>query len=203
MRLLSKAASATMIRLDHIESEAERLVSELDSLDIRLHRAFTALCIDSYVAYLDAQRRRMLEDEKQAETNASLARLPALGLHGLFSLLTGQEPNWKGAVSSIFREEPYGDIRVAASSDDMKLINVSGIVRGRGIAVAEVVTYLEQESYKVFSWPEFEVRAENLRIAALRGEVAHLGIEKAGLEYIRTLATDPGPAGIPIGHLAS
>jgi len=100
---------------------------------------------------------------------------------------TGQEPNWKGVGSSIFREKPYGDIRVAASSDDMKLINVSEIARERGISVTEVVRYLEQAAYKVFSWPEFEARAENLIMAALKGEAAHLGIVEVGLEYVRAL----------------
>jgi hypothetical protein len=203
MKLLSEAAAATMIRLDDMEREARGLVSVLDSLDTRLHRAFTALCIDSYVAYLNAERNRTLKHEKQAETNASWARLPALGVHGLYSLLTGQEPDWKGAVSSIFREEPYGDIRVAVSSDDVKLINVSGIARERGIPITEVVTHLEQKGYKVFSWSEFEARAENLRMAALRGEVAHPEIEKAGLEYLRTLTAGRRAVGIPIGHLAS
>jgi len=187
MRLLGKAFAATMNRLDDIENEARRLVSELDNLDIRLHRAFTALCIDSYIAYLDVERNRMLKDEEQAETSASFARLPTLGVYGLFSLFTGQEPNWKGAVSSIFREKPYGDIRVAASSDDMKLINVSSIARRRGISATEVITYLEQEGYKVFSWPEFEGKAENLRSAALRGEAVHLGIEQLDLEYVQAL----------------
>lgn len=187
MKLLGEAAAATMNRLDDIESEVGRLISELDSLDFRLHRAFTALCIDSYVAYLNAERNGMLKDEKQAETGASLARLPALGIYGLFSLFTGQEPDWKRAVGSVFREESYGDIRIAASSDDVKLISVSAIARGRGISATEVVTYLEQQGYKVFSWPEFETRAENLRMTALRGEAAHLGIEEAGLEYVRAL----------------
>jgi len=187
MRLLGKAFAATMNRLDDIENEARRLVSELDNLDIRLHRAFTALCIDSYIAYLDVERNRMLKDEEQAETSASFARLPTLGVYGLFSLFTGQEPNWKGVGSSIFREKPYGDIRVAASSDDMKLINVSEIARERGISVTEVVRYLEQAAYKVFSWPEFEARAENLIMAALKGEAAHLGIVEVGLEYVRAL----------------
>lgn len=176
MRLLGEAAAATMIMLDHIENEARRLISELDNLDIRLHRAFAAVCIDIYVAYLNAERKRMLKDEKRAETNANLTTLPTLGMYGLVSLFRGQEPDWKGAASSIFREEPYGDIRVAASNDDMKLVNVSGIARERGISVNEVIVYLEQEGYKVFSWPEFEAEAENLRIAALEGEAAHLGI---------------------------
>jgi hypothetical protein len=203
MKLLGEAAAAAMIRLGDLESEARGLVSQLDSLDIHLHRAFTAVCIDSYVAYLNAERNRMLNDEKRAETNASLATLPAMGAYGLFSLFTGQEPNWKGAVSSIFREQPYGDIRVGARSNEMKLINVSGIARERGISVTEVVAYLEQTDYKVFSWPEFETRAEDLRMAALRGETTHLGIEEAALEYLRTLTTGHGPVGIPSGHSLS
>jgi hypothetical protein len=198
MKLLGKAAAATMIGLDDMESEARRLVSELDGLDIRLHRAFTAVCIDSYVAHLNSERNRMLRDEKQAETNAGLARLPALGVYGLFSLFTGKEPDWRGAVSSILREEPYGDIRVAASNDDMKLINVSGTARGRDISATEVVTHLEQAGYIVFRWPEFEARAENLRMAALRGEAAHLGIEKTGLEYVQALTAELNTAGIAV-----
>jgi hypothetical protein len=203
MKLLSEAAAATMIRLGDIESEARRLVSELDSLDIRLHRAFTALCIDSYVAYLNVDRERMLNDEKQAKTAASLTRLPALGIYGLFSLFNGEEPDWERAVSSILREEPYGDIRVAASNDDAKLINVSKMARDRGISTTEVVTDLEQQGHKILSWPEFEAMAEDLRVAALRGEAAHLRIEEAGLEYVRALTTGPGTVGIPIGHSAS
>lgn len=190
MKLLSEAAAGTMIRLNDIESEARKLLSELDRLDIRLHRAFAAVCINSYVAYLNVQRKRMLEDEKQAETNAGLTRLPALGIYGLLSLFSGQKPNWKRAVGSVLKEEPFGDIRVAASNDDMKLINVSGIARGRGMTVAEVVAYLMKEGYKVFSWPEFEAEAENLRMAALKGEAEHLGIEKAALENMQALTTN-------------
>jgi len=203
MKLLNEATATIMIRLDDIENKARDLASELDSLDIRLHRAFTALCIDIYVGYLDAERKRMLKDEEQAETSASWVRLPALGVYGLYSLFSGQEPNWKGAVSSIFREKPYGDIRVAASTGDMRLINVSAIARERGISATEAATYLEQQGYKLFNWPEFEARAENLRMAALEGEAAHLGIEEAGLEYVRTLTIGSGAAGIPIGHSAS
>jgi len=198
MKLLAEAAAAAMTRLAHIEKEARKLVLKLDSLDIRLHRAFAAVCIDSYVAYLDVERNRMLKDEKQAQTNASLGRLPALGVYCLYSLFTGQEPNWKGAVSSIFREEPYGDIRVAVISDDMKLINVSAMARGQGILVNEVITYLEQEGYKIFSWPEFEAKAENLRIAALRGEAAYTVIEEVGLKYVRALTSDPRVVGTVI-----
>ena len=203
MKLLSEAATATTIRLNDIENEARSLISELDSLDIRLHRGFTALCIDIYVTYLDTERKRMLKDEEQAKTGAGLARLPALGIYGLFSLFRGQEPDWTGAGSSIFREEPFGDIRVAGSNDEAKLINVSKIARGRGISATEVITHLEQQGYKVFSWPEFEAKVEDLRIAALRGEAAHLGIEEAGLEYVRAITTSPGAVGIPIRHPAS
>ena len=203
MKLLSEAATATTIRLNDIENEARSLISELDSLDIRLHRGFTALCIDIYVTYLDTERKRTAKDEEQAKTGAGLARLPALGIYGLFSLFRGQEPDWTGAASSIFREEPFGDIRVAGSNDDAKLINVSKIARNRGIPATEVVAHLEQQGYKVFSWSEFEAMAEDLRVAALRGEAAHLGIERAGLEYIKVLTTGPGAVGIPIGHSAS
>jgi hypothetical protein len=198
MKLLSEAAAGTMIRLDDIESEARQLLSELDSLDVRLHRAFEAVCIDSFVAHLNVERKWMLQNEKQAETNAGLTRLPALGIYGLFSLSSGQKPNWKRAVSSILREEPFGDIRVAASNDDLKLINVSGIARGRGITVAEFVACLMKEGYKVFSWPEFEAEAENLRMAALKGETEHLGIEKAGLEDIQALTTGSDGGGIAV-----
>lgn len=187
MKLLGEAAAQTLVRLDDVESEATRLASELDSLDIRLHRAFTAVSIDSCVAYLNAERERMLESEKQAKTNAALTRLPALGIYGLLSLSSGQKPNWKSVVGSVLREEPFGDIRVAAGSDDMKLINVSGMARGRGMTVAQVIAYLERGGYRVLKWPEFVAKADNLRRAALRGEAEHLGIEKAALQDMQIL----------------
>lgn len=190
MKLLSEAASRVMIRLNDIESEARQLLSELDSLDIRLHRAFAAVSIDSCVAYFNEERSRMLEDEKQARTSASLTRLPALGIYGLFSLSSGQKPNWKRAIGSVLREEPFGDIRVAVSSNGIKLINVSGIARERSMTVAEVVAYLEKRGNKVLSWPEFEAKAQNLRMAALKGEAEHLGIEKAALEDMQALTTN-------------
>lgn len=187
MKLLSAGASSVMIRLNHIESEARQLLAELDSLDIRLHRAFTAVSIDSCVAYFNVERNRMLEREKQAKTNAALTRLPALGIYGLLSLSSGRRPDWKRAVGSVFREEPFGDIRVAVSLDDAKLVNVSGMARGRGMMVAEFVACLMKEGYKVFNWPEFEAEAHNLRMAALKGEAEHLGIEKAALEDMQAL----------------
>ena len=190
MRLLSEAATGTMIRLGRIECEARQLLSELDNLDIRLHRAFTAVSIDSCVAYFNVERKRMLKDEKQAKTNAGLTRLPALGIYGLVSLSSGRKPDWKRAVGSVFREEPFGDIRVAASIDDMKLINVSGMARGRGMTVAQVIAYLKAEGYSVFSWPEFEAEVGNLRMAALRGEAEHLGIERAVLEDMQAFVTN-------------
>jgi hypothetical protein len=180
MKLLSEAMAATMTRLKNIDNGARTLVLELDGLDIRLHRAFTALCIDGYVTHLNVERKQMLKDEERAATGASLIRLPALGAYGLFSFLRGQKPDWEWAAGSILRDEPYGDIRVAGKNDDVKLINVSGIARGRGTAVAQVVAYLEQTGYAVLSWPEFEARAENLRMAALKGE-ANIQFQYSGL----------------------
>jgi len=198
MKLLSEAAAATLIRLDAIENEARRLVSELDSLDIRLHRAFTAVCIDSYVAYLNAERHRMLKGEKQAETNASLASLPALGVYGLFSFFTGQEPDWKGAVSSVFRQEPYGDVRIAVSEDNIRLINVSKMARERDMTVAQVLAYLRRTGEQVLNWPEFESEAEKLRMAAIKGEAPHLETQIASLEDTQAVATSPGGGGIVV-----
>lgn len=187
MKFLSEAACRVMIRLDDVEGEARQLLSELDGLDIRLHRAFASVSIDSCVAYFNVERKRMLEREKQAKTTAGLTRFPALGIYGLLSLSSGRKPDWKRAVGSVFREEPFGDIRVAASLDDVKLVNVSGMARGRGMAVAQVIAYLEGRGYKVLSWPEFEAAAHNLRMAALKGEAEHLGIEKATLEDMQAL----------------
>lgn len=191
MKLLSEAASKVMVRLDDLENEARQMASELDALDIRLHRAFTAVSIDGYVAYLNVERNRMLEREKQVKSIAGLTKLPALGIYGLVSLSMRRKPDWKGAVSSILREEPFGDIRVAISLNDAKLVNVCGIARQRGMTVDRVIAHLEGKGYRVLSWPEFEVEADNLRRAALKGEGAHLGIAEAGSDYIRALTTDP------------
>ena len=190
MKLLSEAASRLMARLADVENEAGQLLSEVDALDTRLHRAFTAVSIDNWVAYLNVERNRMLKAEKQAENTASLTRFPALGIYGLVSLSSGQRPDWRRAASSIFAEEPFADIRVAVGLDDTKLLNVSRIARSRGMTVSRVVASLQDEGYEVLRWPEFVARAYNLRRAVLRGEPDHLGIEEAALQTIQSLAHD-------------
>ena len=175
MKLLSGAASRLMARLADAENEAGQLLSELDALDTRLHRAFTAVSIDNWVAYLNVERNRMLEDEKQAKRTAGLMKVPALGIYGLVSSSMGRQRDWKQAVTSIFAEQPFGDIRVAVGLDDMKLVNVSGMARRCGMAVDQVVTSLEGGGYEVLTWSEFVARAYNLRRAALIGEAEQLG----------------------------
>lgn len=171
MKLLGEAAAAAMTRLDDMENEARGLVSQLDSLDIRLHRAFTAVCIDSYVVYLNAERKRMLEDEKRTRTGASLAGFPALGILALISLFREQRPNWDTLIPAAFSEEPFEDVRIAVSEDNIRLVNVSQMARERGMTIMSVVAYLRQKGDEVLNWQEFEARAKNLRVAALKGEL--------------------------------
>lgn len=194
MRLLDIAAETRTLRLDAIERETRKLLAELDNLEIRLHMAFEAVSIDGVVAYLDVERKRMLEHERQAKINAGLASVPALVIYGLLSLAGRQKVNWKRAVASVFREGPYEDVRIAVSGDNVMVANVSRMARERNMTVAGVVAYLEKEGNKVFSWPEFEARARNLRTAALKGE-AHLGVEKAALEEISVLTARHGRTG--------
>lgn len=177
MNLLRGAASRVMTELNHTQNEATQLLSELDAVEIRLHRAFTAVSIDSCVAYLNVERNRMLTDEKRAETAAGLAKLPALGIHGLLSLLSKHRADWKSVVGCVFREDPFHDVRVMASSDEITMINVSGIARERGMTVNRVVAFLEQEGHGVLPWPEFVAEASRLRRAALRGSIQHLRIQ--------------------------
>ena len=75
MKLLGVAAAGTRLRLDAMQTEAKTLLSELDSLGTRLQRAFAAVCIDGCLAYFNSERKRMLEHEKQAQADASLAKL--------------------------------------------------------------------------------------------------------------------------------
>jgi len=157
------------------EHEAKTLLSELDTLEVRLHRAHNAVSIDAIVAYLSIERKRMLEDEKRAETGTSLAGFPALGIYGLISLFSGQKPNWSRAVSAAFAEEPFGDVRIAVSGDNIRVVNVSKIARERNITVAQVLAYLQRAGEQVLNWPEFAAEAEKLRMAALKGEAPHLG----------------------------
>jgi len=172
MRSLSEAVAGTLLRLEEAETSARMLLSELDSLDTRLHRAYAAVCIDSVARRLDAERNRMLEAEKRAEIAAGVAKLPALGIYGLVSFSVSRRPNWRAAASSILREEPFGDIRVAVHLDDLKIVNVSGMARARGTTVSQIIAIAEQEGFRVLTWPEFAVDALNLRRASLRGYTA-------------------------------
>jgi len=154
-----------------MENESNTLLSELDTLETRLHRAHSAICIDALVAYLSKARKQMLQDEERTKTGANLAGFPALGIYGLFCLFGGQKPNWGRAASAAFKEEPFGDVRVASSWDGIKAVNISKMAREQNMSVAEVVAYLEKKGNKVLSWPEFEARARALRIAALNGQL--------------------------------
>ena len=182
MKLLSESTATAMTRLVNIEDEAKTLLSELDTLEIRLHKAFEAVSIDGIVVYLSIQRKRILEDEKRVETGASLAGFPALGIYGLFSLFRGEKPDWGRAVSEVFREKPFGDVRIAISQDSIKVVNVSKMAREQNVNVAEVVAYLEAEGHEVLTWSSFEARAMNLRMAILKGEMTLLGREEVKLQ---------------------
>ena len=196
MEQLRELITRTANGLADMEHEARTLLSELDTLETRLHRAHNAVSMDAVVAYLSVERKRMLEDEKRAETGASLAGFPALGIYGLISLFSGQKPNWGRAVSAAFAEEPFGDIRIAVSEDNVRVVNVSKMARERDMTVAQVLAYLQRAGEQVLSWLEFEARAKKLRIDALKGEAANLGIEKASSEYIQALTTGLGGGGI-------
>jgi hypothetical protein len=171
-----------MTKLVDIEDEAKTLLSELDTLKIRLHRAFEAVSIDGIVVYLSIERKRILEDERRVETGVGLAGFPVLGIYGLFSLFRGEKPDWGRAVSEVFREEPFGDVRIAISQDGIKAVNVSKQAREQNVNVAEVVAYLEAKGNEVLTWSSFEARAKNLRMAVLKGEVTLLGKEEAKLQ---------------------
>jgi len=191
MEQLRESLNRTSHGLADMEHEAKTLLSELDTLGVRLRRAHNAVSIDAVVAYLSIERKRMLGDEKRAETGTNLAGFPALGIYALSSLFRGQKPNWGRAVSAAFAEEPFGDIRVAVSEDNIRLINVSKMARERDMTVAQVLAYLQRGGEQVLSWLEFEARAKKLRIGALKGEATHLEIESTGLEDIGALTTGP------------
>jgi len=184
------AAAEVLRRLDRIETGASMLLSELDDIDIRLHRAFTAVSIDNWVAYLNVERNRMLEDERQARKTAGLTKPAALGIYGLVSLSMRQKPDWKGAAGSIFAAQPFEDVRVAVGLDNTKLVNVSAMARGRGLMVGQVIGHLEGEGYRMLSWSEFIAKADSLRRAALRGEAGRLRIEEGALQDMQVLAAD-------------
>ena len=182
MKLLSKLTAVVMIRLADMEHEARTLLSELDILEVRLHRAFEAVSIDAAVAYLNIERKQMLDEENRGEANKSLAVFPALGVYGLFSLITGRKPDWGRAFSVAFEEEPFGDIRIMVSQDGVEVVNMSKMAREQNMAAAGIVAYLEAKGNKVLSWSGFEARAKNLRMAILKGEVTLLGKEDVRLQ---------------------
>jgi hypothetical protein len=182
MKLLSELTGTMMTRLADMEDEAKTLFFELDTLEVRLYRAFEAVWIDGIVVYLSTERKRMLDDEKRAETSASLAGFPALGIYGLFSLFTGKKPNWDRAISEIFREEPFGDIRITASPDGINTVNVSKLAREQNMDIAGIVAYLEAKGNEVLTWSSFEARAKDLRRAVLMGQMTLLGKEEAKLQ---------------------
>jgi hypothetical protein len=182
VKLLSESTAIAAARLVDVEAEAKALLSELDTLEVRLHKTLEAVSIDCIVVYLSIERERILEDEKRVENAASLAGFPALGIYGLFSLFRGEKPDWGKAVSEIFREEPFGDVRIAISQDNVKAVNVSKMAREQNVNVAEVIAYLEAKGNEVLTWSSFEDRAKNLRRAVLKGEMTLLGREEAKLQ---------------------
>jgi len=182
VKLLSELAAIATARLVDVGSEAKALLSELDNLEVRLRKALEAVSIDCIVVYLSLETERILEDEKRVENAASLAGFPALGIYGLFSLFRGEKPDWGRAVSEIFREEPFGDVRIAISQDNAKAVNVSKMAREQNVNVAEVIAYLEAKGNEVLTWSSFEDRAKNLRRAVLKGEMTLLGREESKLQ---------------------
>jgi hypothetical protein len=182
MKLLSELTAAATARLVDVEAQAKTLLSESDALEARLQKALEAVSIDGVLGYLRTERKRILEDEQQAEIGVGLARLPALGIYGLFSLFRGEKPDWGRAVSEVFREEPFGDARIAISRHDIKAVNVSKMAREQNANVAEVVAYLEANGSQVLTWSDFEARARNLRISVLKGETTLLGKQEAKLQ---------------------
>lgn len=171
MNALRKATAKRMARLVHVEGDARNLLSEADSLEVRLHRASGAASVDLLVPYLNMERKRMLKEEERAETSGNLGGFAILGICGLFSLFTGRKPNWDTLVPAVFREQPFEDVRIAISEDNIRLVNVSKMAREWDMTVMDVVAYLKEKGNEVLSWPEFEARARNMRRAVLSGEL--------------------------------
>jgi hypothetical protein len=182
MKLLGESTAAAMARLVDVETEAKTLLSELDTLETRLQKALEAVSIDCIVGYLSIERERILEDEKRVKIGVGLAAFPALGIYGLTSLFRGEKPDWGRAVSEVFREQPFGDVRIEISRDSIKAVNVSKMAREQNVNVAEVVTHLEARGNEVLTWSDLEARAGNLRMAALNGEAPLLGTQEARLQ---------------------
>ena len=171
MKLLREATGRGVAKLADIEHEARNLLSELDTLEVRLYRAHNAVSIDNLMAYLSIERNRMLEDEERANVSRSLAGFPILGILSLISLCCGQRPDWDTLVPMAFPEESFGDIRIAVSEDNMRLVNVSKMARERNMAIISVVAELKQKGNEVLGWQEFEARARNMREAVLSGKL--------------------------------
>jgi len=171
VKQLAETAVNERAKLARVEHEARDLLAELDSLDVRLHRAHNAVSIDNLVAYLSRERERMLEIEKSAKFGSSLAGVSLRGVVGLVCLCRRQKPDWDTLVSMFFPKEPFGDIRVAVNGRDVRLVNVAKIARERNTDIASVIANLEQEGNEILHWEEFEARAKNMRKAALSGKL--------------------------------
>jgi hypothetical protein len=182
MKLLSALTDTAMTKLADMEAEAKTLSFELDTLEVRLYRAFEAVWIDAIVVYLDVERKRILDDEKRAKTGASLAGFPTLGIYGLTSLFTGKKPNWDRAISEAFREEPFGDIRITVGPDGINIVNLSKLAREQNMDIAGIVAYLEAKGNEVLTWASFEARTRNLRMAVLKGQMTLMEKEEDKLQ---------------------
>ena len=186
MKLLREAAGREGAKLADIEREVGDLRAELDSLDVRLHRARNAVSIDSLVAHLNIERKRMLEDEKKAQVSRDLGSLLSLGLFSIAYLCRGQKPDWDTLVSVCLAEKPFEDIRVAVKGNDIRLVNIAKTARERNMDIISVVVDLKQKGNEVLHWEEFEARARNMRRAALSGK--------------SELAEGPKPQALPTGR---
>lgn len=172
MRLLEEAAAQRTARLADIKHEAVNLLSDLGTLEVRLHRALAAASIDLLVLHLDMERKRILEEEERGELSNSLAGFPVLGTLALISLFRGRKVNWDTLVPTVFREEPFKDIRIAISDGDrIRLVNVSEIARKQDMSIDDAVAYLQRRGNEVLGWPEFEARAKDMRRAVISGEL--------------------------------
>ena len=191
MKLLNKATAKTMIRLTNTEHEARKLLSQLDTLDVRLHRASGAVSIDLGALHLDMERKRMLDEEKRAKTSRSVSRFPALAIGALTSRFCGQRPDWDTLVPATFREESFGDIRITIREDNIKLVNLSKMARKWDMPIMDVVAYLKQKGNEILNWQEFEARVKNMRRGVLSGEmVLGEGQHHGGLVTMKTIATE-------------
>jgi len=186
MRELVEATGKERAKLADIEHAARNLISELDTLEVRLHRAHDAVSIDSLVAHLNRERERMLESERNAKFGSSLAGVSLLGVVGLVSLCRGQKPDWGRLVSVWLAGKPFEDVRVAVKGNDVRLVNIARTAREQNTDIASVISSLEQEGNEILRWEEFEAKARAMRRAALSGKLE--------------LAEGPKPQALPTGR---